>query len=156
MKFDTAKKTILTLSAALLLFSASAASALPLLGFNVRGGQYTDVNEWFLGGGVDVNVLMLKGSPNFEYVFIDGGKLYTLNLDATFTVLPLVAGSVWIGAGYVNQWTQIDGSDTISRGGVNLLVGGGLGLIPLKPFAQFKYSRVNDRNEYIWMLGARF
>ena len=156
MKFEMAKKTILTLSAAMLLFSATAASALPLIGFNVRGGQYTDVEEWFLGGGVDFNVLMLKGSPNFEYVFIDDAKLYTLNLDVTFTVLPLAAGSVWVGGGYVNRWTQPDGGGTTSQGGVNLLVGGGLGLIPLKPFAQFKYSRVKDDNEYIWMLGARF
>jgi hypothetical protein len=156
MKFDTARKTVLALSAAMLLFSATAASALPLIGFNVRGGQYTDVEEWFLGGGVDFDVLMLKGSPNFEYVFIDGRKLYTLNLDVSFTVLPLAAGSVWVGGGYVSSWTQIDGRDTNQNSGINLLVGGGLGLIPLKPFAQFKYSRVNDNNEYIWMLGARF
>jgi len=148
--------TLAALCAAVLLSTASTASALPFVGFNVRGGQYTDVNDWFLGGGVDVGAVLFKGSPNFEWVFIDNAKLYTLNLDVTYTILPLGAADVWIGAGYVIRWVQPDGGDTLSQGGINLLVGGGLGLIPLKPFAQLKYSHVSGDDEFVWMIGARF
>ena len=156
MKLASAKMTIAALCAALLLSSATAASALPFVGFNLRGGQYTDVNEWFLGGGADLGAILFKFSPNFEYVFVDNAKLYTLNLDVTYTVLPLAAADVWAGAGYVVRWVQPDGGDTVSQGGINLLAGAGMGLIPLKPFAQLKYSYVSGDNEFVWMLGARF
>ena len=130
-------------------------NALPLIGFNIRGGQYTDTNKAFLGGGVDVNLLMLKASPNIEWVFIDGGKLYTINFDASYNI-SLATAEVWAGAGYVLRTTNLDGFDSVTKGGVNLFVGGGLGLVPLKPFAQLKYSYVSDQDEFIWMLGVRF
>lgn len=151
------KKTSLVLLAGFLLVGALATSsnALPLIGFNARGGQYTDTNKAFLGGGVDFNLLMIKASPNFEWVFIDGGKLYTTNFDASFN-FSLAAAEVWAGGGYVLRTTNLDNLDSVTKGGVNLFVGGGLGLIPLKPFAQLKYSYVSNQDEFIWMLGVRF
>ena len=134
---------------------ATSTNALPLVGFNVRGGQYTDTNKAFLGGGVDFNLLMLKASPNFEWVFIDGGSLYTTNFDASFGI-NLAAAEVWGGLGYVLRTTNLDDRDSLTRGGVNVFVGAGLGLIPLKPFTQLKYSYVSDQDEFIWMLGVRF
>jgi hypothetical protein len=134
---------------------ATSATALPLIGFNVRGGQYTDTNKAFLGGGVDVDLLMLKASPNFEWVFVDGGNLYTVNFDASYG-FGLATAELWVGGGYVLRTTSPDGFDSVTKGGVNLFVGGGLGLIPLKPFAQLKYSYVHNQDEFVWMIGARF
>ena len=153
----SAKKVLPVFLAGFLMVSAfaSTSNALPLLGFNVRGGQYTDTNKGFLGAGVDFNLLMLKASPNFEWVFIDGGKLYTTNFDASFGI-NLAAAEVWGGLGYVLRTTNLDGFDSLTRGGVNVFVGAGLGLIPLKPFTQLKYSYVSDQDEFIWMLGVRF
>jgi hypothetical protein len=131
------------------------ASALPFIGFNLRGGQYTDVDDFFLGAGVDVNALALTASPNLEWVFIDKGTLYTLNLDASFK-MPLAVTQVWAGAGYALRYFEPDGGDGKTRGGLNLFVGGGLGLIPLRPFVQLKYLYVSGADEFVWMLGARF
>lgn len=131
------------------------ATALPFVGFNLRGGHYTDTDEFFLGGGVDVNALLLTASPNFEWVFVDGGTLYTLNLDASYK-MPLAMAQMWAGAGYALRYFEPDGGDGKSRGGLNLFVGGGLGLVPLRPFVQFKYLYVSGADEFVWMLGARF
>jgi hypothetical protein len=134
---------------------ASSAAALPLMGFNVRAGQYTDTNKAFVGGGVDFNLLMFKASPNFEWIFADGGKHYTTNFDATYNI-SLAAAEVWGGLGYVLRTTNPDGGDSVTKGGANVLLGAGLGLIPLKPFLQFKYSYVSNQDEFVWMIGARF
>ena len=137
------------------ILSVSTADAVPLLGFNVRGGQYTDVEDFFLGAGVDMGVLMLTASPNFEWVFVGDGKLFTLNFDASYSI-GLATAELWGGAGYALRFFEPDGGDLNSRGGFNLFVGGGLGLVPLKPFAQLKYLYVSDEDEFIWMLGVRF
>jgi hypothetical protein len=153
----SAKRFSVVLLAGFLVAStfATSSDALPLIGFNVRGGQYTDTNKAFLGAGVDANVLLFKASPNFEWVFIDGGSLYTLNFDASYNI-NLAAAEVWGGLGYVLRTTNLDGRDSLTKGGVNVFVGGGLGLVPLKPFAQLKYSYVSNQDEFIWMLGVRF
>jgi len=152
-----AKKLSVAVLAALLLSAslATASRALPLIGFNIRGGHYTDTNKAFLGGGVDVGLLTITASPNFEWVFIDGGNLYTTNFDASFR-FGLATAEVWAGAGYVLRTTNLDGFDSVTKGGLNLFVGGGLGLLPLKPFGQLKYSYVHNQDEFVWMLGVRF
>jgi len=138
-----------------LALSPVSARAVPLLGFNVRGGQYTDVSDFFLGAGVDANVLLFQASPNFEWVFVDKGTLYTFNLDASYQI-PLAVAQVWAGAGYALRTFKPDGGDSTTKGGLNLFVGGGLGLVPLKPFAQFKYLYVSGADEFVWALGVRF
>ena len=127
-------------------------TAVPLIGFNIRGGQYTDVNDFFLGAGVDVDAILLTASPNFEWVFVDKGTLYTLNLDASYR-LPLAVAQFWAGAGYALRYFEPEGGNGKSKGGLNLFVGAGLGLVPLRPFVQLKYLTISGADEELGLLG---
>jgi hypothetical protein len=133
----------------------NSASAFPFIGFNIRGGHYTDTNDFFLGAGVDVNALVLTASPNLEWVFVDKGTLYTLNLDASYRI-PFAVAQLWAGGGYAMRYFEPDGGNGKTRGGLNLFVGGGIGMVPLRPFVQLKYLYVSDADEFVWMVGARF
>lgn len=142
---------MITLVAAFFSFSAANAQ----LSVDVRGGYYEKADNLFLGAGLNFNLLFFTANPNFEYVFVDGGNFYTINLDGKVTVLPLVVGSGWLGAGLVLSSAKIDGGESSTDGGVNLLAGFGLDAIPLKPFAQLKYI-ISDSNQWVFGVGVRF
>ena len=126
-----------------------------VLGFDARGGRYLDPEKWFLGAGVHIGLGPIEIVPNGEYVFIDNATYYTLNVDGTYTVLPMVAANVWVGGGLALIGFGIKDFDTETHGGVNLLIGAGLNAIPLKPFAQFKYIIWDDETAVL-AVGARF
>jgi hypothetical protein len=133
----------------------SRSSAGPL-GLQATGGWFTEQDAVFVGVGARIGVAMITVIPNAEYVFVDNGSTYTLNLDGTINVLPLGVGTGYLGAGlaFFTQDPKNGTSDT--KTGVNLIAGFGLNQIPLKPFAQFKWIAVGDRSPLVFALGARF
>ena len=143
---------LLALALALTLVPATADA---ILSFDARGGRYLDPDKWFLGAGVHVGLGPVEIVPNGEYVFIDGGTFYTLNVDGTFTILPMVVANVWVGGGLALVGVGVEGFDTQTEAGVNLLVGAGLNAIVLKPFVQLKYI-ISDNSLAVLAVGARF
>ncbi len=63
----------------------------------------------------------------------------------------LVVG--YAGAGVGTNFAKVSGSDTKTRGVINLLAGVELKAIPLSPFAQVKYVFVSSDSD-TWMIGA--
>jgi hypothetical protein len=121
---------------------------------DLRGGYYQEAEDFFLGAGLNFNLLFFTAVPNFEYVFVSGGDFYTINLDGYVTVLPLVAGSGWLGGGFVLSSAKPSGGESDVSGGVNLLAGFGLDKIPLKPYAQLKYI-IADNSQFVIGVGVR-
>ena len=123
----------------------------------VRVGYYSDLEEYFIGAGLDISVLIFTVVPNFEYVFVDEGNFYSLNIDGQYDVFPLptIAGYVGGGAGYV--FVKPDGGDSESRFVLNIIGGVQAKRIPLKPFAQVKYAIISDiDNQLILTIGIHF
>jgi hypothetical protein len=137
------------------------AEARPLVG--VRGGQYTDlgdseVDEAFLGveliAGITNHIYF---NPNLEYVFVDHGKLGTGNLDFHVDFPVTQAAHLWLGAGLAVVYTDPEGppeSDT--ELGLNLLVGAGVHVGAVIPYAQLKLLVIDDYEELVWAVGVRF
>jgi hypothetical protein len=135
-------------------FTALPSQADAILGADVRGGYYTEVEELFLGGGLRIGLAGFEIIPNFEYVFVSNATLYTLNVDGQINLIPFGLGSVWIGGGLGLMGFGVEGSDTETKGLVNLFAGVGLNVI-LKPFAQVKYV-ISDESTAVLALGVRF
>src|SRR5215510_10335572 len=72
--------------------AAAPASAGPI-GFQASGGWYTDSGDFFLGAGARVGFARVTFIPNAEWIFVDSGSEYTLNLDATLSLFPLGVAS---------------------------------------------------------------
>jgi opacity protein-like surface antigen len=134
--------------------------------FGVRGGLYSDADAGFLG------VELLTGlpvrswffNPNFEYVFVDDGSLYTLNLDAHYDLRTGAPFTVWLGGGPAVIFSEIDPpfgcrrceSDSETNLGLNLL--GGVGFWPrqaIRPYVQGKVT-LSDNTEASIAFGLRF
>lgn len=135
-------------------FMALPSQADAILGADVRGGYYTDAEEFFLGGGLRFGLAGFEIVPNFEYVFVDNATLYTLNADGQWNLIPFGLGSVWIGGGLGLMGAGVKGFDTKTKGIANLFAGVGLNVI-LKPFAQAKYI-IGDQNQAVLAVGVRF
>lgn len=123
----------------------------------VRGGYYSDLEKYFIGAGLDVGVLVFTIVPNFEYVFVDDGSFYSLNIDGQYNIIPApaIAGYVGGGAGYT--YIKPDGGDGESKFVLNILGGVQIQRIPLKPFAQVKYAIISDiDNQLVLTIGIHF
>src|SRR5262245_41245808 len=83
---------------AFLALSSATALAGPV-GFNAFGGWYTDPSNFHVGAGARFGLTSFTFNPNVEYLFVDSGTSYTLNLDGTMTLMPLGVGSVYAGGG---------------------------------------------------------
>ena len=134
---------------------ASAASAGPV-GLQATGGWYTDSNDFFLGAGARVGAGTITVIPNAEYVFVDQGKQWTLNVDGTMSVLPLGVASGYVGAGIGWMTVDPDKGDSKTDTVFNLIAGAGLNTFPLKPFGQFKYSIKDGDDPLQFAVGVRF
>jgi len=141
---------------ALALGFASAPAAAGPIGLQAAGGWYTDSNDFFLGAGARVGAGTITVIPNAEWLFVDSAKSYSLNIDATMSVLPLGVASVYAGAGI--GWLTVDPDNGKSNTDsvVNLLAGAGLNALPLKPFAQFKYVVASGNDPFQFAVGVRF
>ena len=148
--------------AAILLISSCAAvlpAAAPAapLGWSVSGGWYSDgIEDFFLGAGARVSLGGITVSPNAEWIFVESGSAYTLNVDGTLPVLPLGVASVYVGGGLGLFTIDPEGGDSDTETGINVIAGAGLNAVPLKPFAQFKYVFLDGDDPMAFSIGARF
>lgn len=147
---------IAMLLGALAMFSSSnEASAQVGFGPEVRGGLYSQNDDFFLGAGLRLGVPFVTLVPNVEYVFVNNGDLYTLNLDGQITVFSLAVSSLWVGGGLARVHSKPEGGDSKTSSGANLYAGFGLNAIVLKPYVQAKYI-VNGDDQFVLGLGLRF
>jgi hypothetical protein len=126
--------------------------------FGVRGGFYSDAEAGFLGAELLTGLTRSWFlNPNFEYVFVDDGDLYTLNLDAHYD-FPTRARSpfyLWAGGGPAVIFSD-NGFDDETDIGLNLLAGVGFGKEQaLRPYVQGKVV-ISDDTEAVIGLGIRF
>jgi len=136
-------------------FGAGRATAAPI-GWQLSGGLYTDSEDFFLGAGARFGLASITLIPNAEYLFVDSGTTYTLNLDGTLSVLPLGVASAYVGAGLGLITVDPEVGDSNTDTGLNLMVGVGLNASPLKPFAQLKTVVMDGDDPLVLSIGARF
>lgn len=123
--------------------------------FDIRGGQYGDVDKPFFGGGV------LAGlghswyfNPNVEYVFVDNGDYFTANADFhyDFDVQPFYW---WVGGGPALARRNPDIGRDDTDAALNALTGIAAKSGQVRPFAQLKLV-VKDDPEGVLAAGIRF
>ena len=131
------------------------AGALGGLQPGVRGGIYTDSDDFFLGADVKFSVLMLNANPSVEYVFIDGGTLMTFNADALVSVLSLPAVSGWIGGGVGLMSFKPDEGDSSSDPLFNVIAGVGFGVL-FNPYVTAKWIFADKNDGFVVAVGVRF
>lgn len=83
-----------------LVLSATAAAGEQREGVGFHAGTYLDGHDPLLGIEyqlpIDSRVTFV---PNAEYVFVDGGDMFTLNLDGKYSLNPSAPNPMWVGAG---------------------------------------------------------
>lgn len=131
------------------------ASAAPV-GFQASGGWNLDSDDCFLGAGARFSLATITLIPNAEWVFVDKGSTYTLNLDGTMSVLPLGVASGYLGAGIGLYTVDPEAGDSNTETVFNLIAGAGLNAVPLKPFGQFKWVIVDGDDPLVFSVGVRF
>ncbi len=124
-------------------------------GPEARAGFYSQNDDFFLGAGLRIGVPFLTFVPNAEYVFVNNGSYYTLNLDGQINVLSLAVTSLWVGGGLARVHAKPEGSDSKTSSGANLYAGFGMNAIVLKPYVQAKYI-VNGDDQFVLSVGLRF
>jgi len=118
----------------------------PIKGFLI-GGYYTEPEDLYLGAGVSFDLLKVQAAGYFDYIFIDRGSLYDINVDLYYNALSLVAVFGYIGAGGALVFANPEEGNTQSKPGLNLVAGLKTRLIPLKPFVQLKYTFIQDLDD---------
>ena len=124
----------------------------------VRGGYYTDAEQGFLGGGLLMGLAETWDfNPNLEYVFVDGGTLFTVNADVHKDLNSGSGPAVWLGAGpaLIVRDSDVEGADGETDFGVNVIGGIGAKSGSIRPFGQAKYT-FSDENEASLAFGLRF
>jgi hypothetical protein len=125
---------------------------------DVRGGYYTDAEHGFVGGGFLMSVAeRWDFNPNIEYVFVDGGSLFTVNADIHRDMNSGGGPAIWLGGG--PALIVRDSDEPVAEGdsdfGVNLMGGIGASSGSIRPFAQAKYT-LSDASEASLAFGLRF
>lgn len=134
--------------------------------FGVRGGLYSDAEAGFIGGELLWDVTrQWYFNPNLEYVFVDDGDLWTLNLDFHYDFDTRTPFYVWAGGGPAAIFSSVDpprncrrncDSDDETDLGLNLLGGVGFGKgQALRPYIQGKVV-LSDDTEAVLAVGIRF
>jgi len=135
--------------------TALPASAGPI-GWQASAGWYTESDDFFVSAGARLGLGTLTVTPNAEWLFVDGGSTYTLNLDGTMSVLPLGVASGYVGAGVGLFTVDPKGGDSNSDTVINLIAGAGINAVPLKPFGHFKWVVADGDDPLVFSLGVRF
>lgn len=124
----------------------------------VRGGAYFDADEPFVG----VELLAPLGgnlwfNPNFEWVFVEGIDVASLNADLHYDLDSEGPYTFWLGAGLGMRYTKLERPNAEGDWdpGLNLLAGMGFGGGSFIPYVQAKYY-VGDFNEFVLAGGFRF
>lgn len=133
--------------------------------FGVRGGFYSDADAGFLGAELLMDVTRdWFFNPNVEYVFVDDGDLWTLNLDAHYDFHAGAPYYIWAGGGPAVIFSSIDpppgcrrcDDDSETNLGLNLLGGIGFGRgQAIRPYVQGKVT-LSDNTEASIAFGLRF
>jgi hypothetical protein len=144
----------LTLVAALGI-SVAPAFAGPV-GWQASGGWYTQDGDFFAGAGARFGLGTITLIPNAEWLFVDSGSAYSLNVDGTLSVLPLGVANGYIGAGLGLLVSNPEHGDSNTDSVLNLIAGAGLNAVPLKPFAQFKWVVTDGDDPRVFSIGVRF
>jgi hypothetical protein len=152
--------TFRTLSCSALLLGLALAAATPARAISVVepiafGSWRAQPEVWSIGGGAAVGMLSFDLVPSAEYVFIDHGSSWALNVDAHIPVLPLPVVAFYVGGGFTSISSKPDGGDTTWRSGGNLLIGAKASIRRMKPFAEIKYSTAGA-DGYVFTIGTRF
>lgn len=151
-----ARMTTFAVALALALGIAAAPALAGPIGIQASGGWYTETEEVFAGGGLRFGAGNITVVPNIEWIFVDHGSAYTLNIDGLLTVLPLAVASGYVGAGIGWFTVDTDVTDSNTETAANLIAGAGFNSLPLKPFAQFKWIVVDGDDPLVFSIGARF
>jgi hypothetical protein len=165
MKTTTRAALGAAFAAFFLMFLTPAVSRAIDVDFGVRGGLYSDADAGFLGAELLTGVTRdWFFNPNFEYVFVDDGHLYTLNLDAHYDLRTNNPYSLWIGGGPAVIFSEVDppfgcrrcDSDSETDIGLNLLAGIGFWKRQaIRPYIQGKVT-LSDNTEASLGFGVRF
>lgn len=142
--------------AAVALSSAHTAAAAGPVGVQVSGGKFMERGTYLAGVGARVGVAGFALIPNAEWLFVDDGSSYSINVDGTVNVLPLGAASGYVGGGI--GWLTIDPDalDARTDNVFNVVAGLGLNVPTLSPFAQFKYVIADGDDPLLLVAGVRF
>jgi hypothetical protein len=155
---NRAKTQVVLVAAALGLVTtllAARAEAGPV-GFQGYGGWYTESEEFFLGAGARFGLSTFTVIPNAEWLFVDNGSAYSLNVDGTMNVVPLGVATGYAGAGVGWLITDPDGGESNTETVINLLAGASFNLTSFNPFAQFKWVVADGDDPLVFALGLRF
>jgi hypothetical protein len=130
------------------------------IGWNLSGGRYDNLagtdHPYFVGLGPRVSLGSIILAPNAEWLFVDAGQVYTLNLDAAMVVVPAGVASAWVGGGVGFRTVKPDHLDATTDRTLNLLAGAGLNLVPMKPYAQLKWVIEDGQKPVAISAGVRF
>ena len=138
----------------LCVFLSGHAHAVLSLQPGVRGGFYEDNSNFFVGFDLKSKIAIVTANPNFEWVFVDDGDLFTLNLDGLFTVFPIPIMDPYLGAGVGITYVKPEVADSENDFAFNLIAGLGFN-IPLDPYVQIKYI-ITENNTFVFAAGIRF
>jgi hypothetical protein len=139
----------------LMLCAVSASTAGAQTRFGVRGGVYLDQDDPFAGAhflhAIDRHWMF---NPNFEYVFVDRGSMFTINADVHYDLPSRSSAIFWLGGGLgINHFSFREFNNTDA--GLNLLMGVSFGRRPTIPFIQVKVM-VMDETQLVLGGGLTF
>ena len=144
------------LAALTLVLSLVALAAPAFAGIYAFGGWETETEDVFAGAGYQLPLGPITASPNFEWLFVDEGKVYTINLDGHLNLIPLGVATLWAGAGMAIRTADPDDFDSDTTTGANLLLGANFNLTSLKPFAQIRQVFIEGDDPFSVAVGIRF
>ena len=104
-------------------------------------------------GAVRLGMGGLGITTYLEYLFVDNGTAYTVNVDGTMPIIPLGIASLYGGIGAGLLVTDSDFTDSNTETVGDLILGAGFNATRLKPFGQVKYVFV-DGDDPFGLLGG--
>ena len=112
--------------------------------FGVRGGIYLDQDEPFAGAHF-IHPIQRHWifNPNFEYVFVETGSMFTINADLHYDLPSRSSTTLWLGGGLgISRFSSEEFENTDA--GLNLLMGASFGRGPAIPFLQVKLMLMDE------------
>ncbi len=146
------------LFAAFLLLGFTSADAQKRDTFGLRAGIYADGSDFFIGGEylayIGSNVYL---NPNIEFVLVDHGSMFTLNMDAHYDIPTRTNLYIWAGGGLGIIYFNPEGhGDSHTDAGLNILFGLGFQTSGrLIPYIQAK-GIISDNSNFVLAFGLRF
>jgi len=137
-------KLIMALLVLMFLSASSLGSANAQTRFGVRGGFYLDRDEPFVGAHLVHKIQ--RGwmfNPNFEYVLVEPGSLFTINADLQYDLPSRSNATFWLGGGLGISHFSLEALKNTDTG-LNLSMGVRFGRQPATPFLQVKVIMLDE------------